>query len=290
MNHIEIEERQIAELYVMGKLPPEEAAGFEEHYLHCQECLDRLELAESMDRGFKRAAGQAAAEAAAVHHIAARAAATRQIAVLAWLSRLGRSRQMAALAMAVLVVAVLPGLLGLREVRERERELAAARSDLEQERARSAAGSRTGAEAEARLRAELEARVEADLEAKQRELDRERQAHASAAAQLAEARKPQRNVPILFLEPERGGGAPTHQVSLSESPGWIVLALGVDPPHAPSYRAVLRDAKGREVWRDEGLEVNEMETVTVSLPATLLAPGDYTVEVAGRRFPFRVLK
>ncbi|MFL6292634.1 MAG: hypothetical protein ACJ759_17205, partial [Thermoanaerobaculia bacterium] len=123
MNHTETEERQIAELYLMGKLPAEEAAGFEEHYLHCQECLDRLELAESMERGFKRAAGQDAA----------RVAATRQIAVLAWLSRLGRSRQLAALAMAVLVVAVLPGLLGLREVRQRERELAATRSALEQE-------------------------------------------------------------------------------------------------------------------------------------------------------------
>lgn len=272
MDHTEIEDRQIAELYLRGKLSPEEAAGFEEHYLHCQECLDRLETAEAMERGFKRAAGQDAA----------RAAATRQLAVLAWLSRLGRSRQLAALAMAALVVAVLPGLLGLREVRERERELAAARSALEQERERSTAGSRTGAEAEQRLRAELEA--------SQAERERARQALANAAEQLDAARRPQGNVPILFLDPERGGGAPTHQVSLAESPGWIVLALGVDPPHPPSYRAVLRDAKGREVWSGEGLEANEMETVTVSLPATLLAPGDYTVEVASRRFPFRVLE
>ena len=225
-----------------------------------------------MERGFKRAAGQDAA----------RAAATRQLAVLAWLSRLGRSRQLAALAMAVLVVAVLPGLLGLREVREREQELAAARSALEQERERAAAGSRTGAESEQRLRAELEA--------SQAELERERQARASAAEQLDAARRPQGNVPILFLDPERGGGAPAHRVSLSRSPGWIVLALTVDSPYRPSYRAVLRDAKGREVWRDEGLEVNEMDTLTLSLPSNLLAPGDYTVEADGRRFTFRVSK
>jgi broad specificity phosphatase PhoE len=264
MDHTEIEERQIPELYLRGQLPPDEAASFEEHYLHCQECLDRLELAESMERGFKRAAGQDAA----------RAAATRQIAILAWLSRLGRSRQLAALAAAVLVVAVLPGLLGLREVRQRERELGETRAALEQERARSAAGSRTGAEAEQRLRAELE---------------RERQARASADQQLAAARRPQGNVPILFLDPERGGGEPSHRVSLSQSPGWIVLALTVDTQR-PSYRAILRDAKGREVWRIEGLEANEIDTLTLSLPSTLLAPGDYTVEADGRRFTFRVTK
>ena len=272
MTHTEIEERQIAELYLMGKLPPEEAARFEEHYLSCQECLDRLDTAESMERGFKRAAGQDAA----------RAAATRQIAVLAWLSRLGRSRQMAALAMAALVVAVLPGLLGMREVRERERELAAARSALEQERQKSTAGSRT--EAEAR-------RLQAELEASRSELERERQARASAAEQLAEARRPQANVPIFFLDPERGGEEPTHRLSLSETPGLIVLSLEMmDAPQRASYRAVLRDAKGREVWRGDGLRLNEREALSLSLPSSLLAPGDYTVEVDGRRFTFRVLK
>ncbi|HYN20033.1 MAG TPA: zf-HC2 domain-containing protein [Thermoanaerobaculia bacterium] len=54
MNHPDIEELQIADRYLKGKLPPEEAVRFEEHYLHCQECLDRLKLAESMERGFHR--------------------------------------------------------------------------------------------------------------------------------------------------------------------------------------------------------------------------------------------
>lgn len=280
MDHTEIEDRQIAELYLRGKLSPDEAAGFEEHYLHCQECLDRLETAEAMDRSFKRAAGQDAA----------RVAATRQLAVLAWLSRLGRSRQLAALAMAVLVVAVLPGLLGLREVRERERELAAARSALEQERERAAraaseAGAKAGSEAEAKAR-----RLQAELEASLRDRDRERQARESAAEQLAAARRPQGNVPFLTLGPERGAAEPTHRIHLRETPGWIVLELEVEPTGQPSYRAVLRDARGQELWRDERLELNERETLILSLHSTLLAPGDYTIEVAGSRFRFRVLR
>ena len=63
MNHIEIEERQIPELYLRGKLSPDEAAAFEEHYLHCQECLDRLELADTFLQPFARACIDAGADA-----------------------------------------------------------------------------------------------------------------------------------------------------------------------------------------------------------------------------------
>jgi hypothetical protein len=271
MDHAIIEEQQIAERYAMGKLAPEEAERFEEHYLSCPECLDRLELADSMERGFKRAAGQDAA----------RLAAARELAFVAWLSRLSRSRQMAALAMTVLVVAVLPGLFALRQVRERERELTATRSALEQERRQSAAGSRTAAEA---------AKLRTDLETSRRDLAREQEARAAADRQLAAVRQPQGDVPILFLSTERGAGFdPTHRLRLPRTPGWIVLSLEVDPPHQPSYRAVLRDAQGRELWRGEGLHLNERESLSLSLPSTLLTPGDYTFGVEGRRFTFRVL-
>src|SRR5258708_19912001 len=86
MDHAEIEEQQIVDRYVRGTLPAEEVARFEEHYLSCQDCLDRLDLAESMNRGFKRAAGQDAV----------RVAAARQLAVVAWLAHLGRPRPPAA--------------------------------------------------------------------------------------------------------------------------------------------------------------------------------------------------
>ncbi|HEV7517287.1 MAG TPA: zf-HC2 domain-containing protein [Thermoanaerobaculia bacterium] len=274
MDHTDIEERQVVDRYVMGKLPPEEAERFEEHYLSCPECLDRLALAESLERGFKRAAGEDAA----------RLAATRQLALVAWLHRLGRSRQAAALSLALLAVLALPGGLAYRTIGERGRELAATRAALAEER--TAAGSRTSAEA-ARLRAGL---------------DRERAARARAVEQLAAALKPQANVPILFLNAERGGGGggePTFRLHLPAGVGSAVFALTIDPPHHPTYRAVLRDARGREVWSGAGLRLNEQESLSLSLPATLLAPGDYTLAVEGLahggrpapagRFTFRVL-
>jgi putative zinc finger protein len=291
MTHTDIEEQQIVDRYVMGKLPEAEAARFEEHYLSCPECLDRIDLAESMQRGFRRAAGQDLA----------RLAAGRQLALVAWLARLGRSRQAAVLLMGLFVALVLPGGFALRQLGERDRELTAARAALEQERERSAAGSRGTAEAE---------KLRAELDESRRQLDRERQAGARAAQQLAQSaqqlaavQRPQSNVPILFLNAERGAGGdagePSHRLRLPSTPGWIVLALEVDPPHAPSYRAVLRDSRGKELWRGEGLEINQLEALSVSLPSGLLAPGDYTLVVEGiergarpvaaGRFNFRAL-
>jgi len=123
MDHTYIEENQVVDRYVMGKLPPDEAGRFEDHYLSCPECLDRLELAESLQRGFKRMAGQEAAVLATA----------RQLAVVAWLARLGRSRQMAVLAMTVLVLAILPG-IAFRGLSDHGQEQI--RTSLRQERQR----------------------------------------------------------------------------------------------------------------------------------------------------------
>lgn len=283
MDHTYIEEQQIAERYALGTLPAAEAERFEEHYLSCPECLDRLELAESMQRGFKRAAGQDAA----------RLAAGRQLALVAWLTRLGRSRQMAVLAMGVLVLAVLPAGLALREIGERDRELAETRSTLEQERERSAGGARSAEEA---------GKLRSELEASRRDLAAEREARASAAEQLAQSQRPQVNVPILFLDMERSGpsaGEPTAQLRLPPAPGRFVLSLAMGAPYQPSYRAILRDARGHELWRSDDLRLNEQDSLSLSLPSGLLAPGDYTLTVEGTgpggrpatagRFAFRAL-
>jgi hypothetical protein len=270
MNHAEIEEQQIVDRYVRGTLPAEEVARFEEHYLSCQTCLDQLDLAEAMNRGFKRAAGQDAV----------RVAAARQLAVVAWLARIGRSRQAAVLAMALLVAVLLPWGLAERRIADRDRELTLRLSTLEHER--SAASSRGAAEA---------AKLRTELEASRRDLAREQE-------QLAKSRQPQGNVPILFLNTERGVGGSEPTVHLPSAPGWIVLVLAIDPPR-PSYRVILRDAGGKEVWSGDGLHPDASDSLSLSLPSTLLAPGDYTLTaealapgrkpVPAGRFAFRVV-
>jgi hypothetical protein len=58
MDHTYIDENLVVDRYLMGRLTAEESERFEEHYLHCPRCLDRLEEAER----FRGALRQVAAE------------------------------------------------------------------------------------------------------------------------------------------------------------------------------------------------------------------------------------
>lgn len=61
MNHQTIETDLIVERYLAGRLPPDEEAAFEAHYLACPVCLDQLELAEAFETGIKQVVAEDAA-------------------------------------------------------------------------------------------------------------------------------------------------------------------------------------------------------------------------------------
>lgn len=46
MNHRYIDDNSVAERYLQHRLSPQERAAFEVHFVDCQECRDRLLLAE----------------------------------------------------------------------------------------------------------------------------------------------------------------------------------------------------------------------------------------------------
>jgi hypothetical protein len=276
MDHTYIEEHQIADRYVQGTLPEDEAERFENHYLSCPACLDSLDLSESVQRGFRRAATQDAE----------RLIATRQLALLAWLGRLSRQRQAGILLSALLVLTVLAGGPGFYVSAERGRELRQTQVALAAERQHATAGT-----------------LRADLDASRRALIDERAAHAQDVAQLAQLRQPEANVAILLLDLERGAGpSPETATQRVRQPaaGRIVLASPVDRPFQPSYRAVLLDRQGREVCRWQDLQPDDNDLLRMGLLANQVQPGNYSLVVKGMTasgktsaagsFTFRVLK
>ncbi len=278
MDHTYIEEHQIADRYVQGTLPEDEAERFENHYLSCPACLDSLDLAESVQRGFRRAATQDAE----------RLAATRQLALLAWLARLSRRSQAGILLSALLVLTVLAGGPGLYVSAERGRELRQTQAALAAEQQRTATAGT----------------LRADLDASRRALAGERAAHAQDAARLVQLGQPEANVAVLLLDLVRGAGpspeAPTQRVRQPAAGGRIVLAPPVDSPFQPSYRAELLDSRGHEVCRWQGLQPDEHGLLGMSLLANQVQPGDYSLVVKGvnasgkpsaaGRFTFSVFK
>jgi hypothetical protein len=97
MDHAYIEEHGLIDLYHRGQLPPEEEAGFEEHFVGCAECQGKLEMARGFQRGLKTVVAEEVAQAG----------------LLAWLVR----RRWIAVA-ALILAAVLPMLGYLAGSRE----------------------------------------------------------------------------------------------------------------------------------------------------------------------------
>jgi len=114
MDHQIIEAENIVERYVTGRLSAEQSARFEEHYLDCQACIDRVEEAERLDRGLRRLAAAEASKAVI------------RAGLLGGLLARSRSRQ-AALGLMLAVVLLVPTALHFRRTGLLQEELAAAR-------------------------------------------------------------------------------------------------------------------------------------------------------------------
>jgi hypothetical protein len=211
----------------------------------------------------------------------------RQAGFFAALARLGRSRQAGLAVAALFMVLLLPGILAYREFGRLGRELDRTREALAREQEKPPVAAPPVVEDRAALQ-----QAEAERQRLEQELERERSTRAGLEKDLVQARQPQTNTPILSLSPERsaGGAEPTHQIRLPATPGWVVLSLELDAPDQDSYRVTLLRG-GKEIWRGDGLVPNETDSLSVSLPTTLLSPGDYVVRVEGvAQFTFRVRK
>ncbi len=58
MDHHYIEEHNIPDRYLLGKLHAEERAQFEAHFIDCRECLDRLETTEDFGGALRSVAAE----------------------------------------------------------------------------------------------------------------------------------------------------------------------------------------------------------------------------------------
>ncbi len=267
MDHRTIDAENVAERYVTGRLPPTEAARFEEHYLDCPECCARIEAAERLERGLRRLAEQAAGGIAFEPRLAA------------W----GRSPRLAWAAAAVLVVALLPAGLELGQIRGLRGDLAATRDALAHQRTAQAArtdrapdrGSGGGA-------------VERELQSARHDLAAAAAQRDALAQELAADRRPQANLPVLPLTPVRGGGepgaagaGPVRTLVLPRLPGWVGLWVEPGGEEYPGYRATLLDSPGRVVFRQSGLALNDLGALLLAFHSTSLAAGSYRLEIDG---------
>ncbi len=91
-----------------------------------------------------------------------------------------------------------------------------------------------------------------------------------------------------------------NRIVISRLPQWIVLILdGEEDQNVRSYRVTLTDSQGKPVWNKSLVSSSASNTLSVTLPATLLHQGAYRLTLEGRtgqdaylisgRYSFRVI-
>jgi len=277
MKHSYIEEHNIADHYLSGKLSTEERMRFEEHFADCTQCLDRLEMTDDLRAGLKTIATEEALRARADLCVAVGGLVVRG-------ARLSRARR-TALLMGVILAIALPVALLTLEWRSARRELAQAKqasSELQRkyEEREQAASDMTN---EIQYR-ERQSSAQRDMLAAQ--LEREQVESARLANELKKASGSQAEIPVFALSFTRSDGIdssqPVNRITLSPSSQSIFLLLELEPdPDLHYYRASLSTADGQNIWSRGGLRPSSEDTLALSCNTNLLKPNNYLLTLEG---------
>ena len=253
MDHWKIDEENVAERYVAGRLSSPEAAAFEEHFLDCPACCARVETAQRLERGLHRLAEEAAT------------ALPRSTPPARW----SRSPWPALAAAALLLILFLPAwFFGAREIRRLRNEVTSARQ------AREAPTSRVDP---ARLAA-----LERELQGARRDLAAETERRAALAREIEAARQPLANLSVLALTQVRGGlEGPVRTLPLPRVPGWIALWAEPGDTGFPAYRATFRSGRGAVVFQAGRLKLNDLGALLLMVHSSTLSAGGYRLDIDG---------
>jgi hypothetical protein len=280
MEHSYIEEHNIADLYLSGKLSAQERMRFEEHFVDCTRCLDRLETTDDLRAGLKTIAAEGALQARANLQIGVAGAA----GLLARVARLSRARRAALLTSVILAIALPLALLTL-EWRSARRELAQAKQTSSELQRKYEEGEQAARDLinDIQSREQLSS-VQRDLLAAQ--LERERAERSRLADQVNKAAGSQAALPVFALSLARSGDAdlsqPVNRITFSSSSKSIILLLELDPnPDLQSYRATISTADGRSIWSKSGLKPSSPDALAFSINTSLLKPNNYLLTLEG---------
>ena len=239
MDHQYIEGHNIPDRYLQGTLSATERTRFEEHFIDCAQCLDRLEMTEDF-RGALRTLAAAEAATSRVH---------ARPGLRAGLTGITGGRHAALLAAAVLLLVALPSVLLIVWTGQSRREVDHARLSAADWQRRYEESQQAGRKAEAEMQAREQEVARQRLEMTERE--REQQARG---AEQGSRQSLLQSAPIFALNTVRGGtreqSAPATRISIPRSAQWIVLKLEIEPdPELQSYRATLFTSGDRVICR-----------------------------------------
>jgi hypothetical protein len=270
MDHKHIEEAELVVRYLRGSLSEQEAEQFEEHFLDCIECIDRLETTRDFIEGLRFESGREKRR-------------NFFAALIEWVSRPAIAPRWLAITTAAVVLA---SLLMTLLVLSRDRQ---SRAIAEQARLDSAEWERRYEEAD-RQRQQSEREAADRLSQLQAELDKKQTPQPAGSS----SQQPQINMPIFVLKSLRGAGASgaSNELRLPRPPASFVISLQLEGEQQyRDYRATIRDDHNRVLWKGSGLTRDRYNSLRVGFSSSFFRPGSYllTLEGAGEGGVSRVI-
>lgn len=275
MNHKEIEDLDLVDRYLMGTLSHDESTQFEEHFVDCLPCVDRLRTTKALIEGFRLVARDAISESPSLERKG-----------MFWHLRQMISRPSFALVTSVLLLLAILGLVVMsNRVRHSQVEVDQAKSATahwegryNDERESSFVAEKTRQEREQELTAEI-TKLQAELE------DERKQLPSNIADQYDRSKRPQINLAIFVLKAARAGNpssGPINQLTIPRRPASFVISVPLEGEVGyREYRMTISSDLNRTIWKDRGLKPDQYKSLSVQFNSTLFRDGDYLLSLEG---------
>ncbi len=293
MDHSYIEQFDLIDRYLMEKLPEEESARFEEHFIDCSECTDRLKTTGDFLQDLRLVAVQKTSltddsRPRAMPWYSSQLPSTRALAIAAGFLLL------IAIASLVLVINRMGGLQS--EVDQAKSVAAEWERRYEEERQTASLSDKKHQEAEEELAERLR-----QLDAK---IQDEQQQRANTAAESGPGLRPGVNLPIFVLNSVRRGeqnaSDSVNKIELARVPTDLLISLSLEgETDYKDYRMTIFDGRNRAIWKRGGFKPNRYNSLSAGFNSRFFRPGDYLLIVEGvtgkgapaqiGNYPFRVI-
>jgi len=286
MNHEYINQFNLIDRYVLGKLGADEAQEFEKHFIDCPECVEQLQVTRSFVGDLKELAIQETLVSSNKPTPLPRR----------WeLGQLVPRRSWAAIAFGCLVLAGVFGFFGVRRLNRLEGELRQAREETSAINQQYQRGLETAAASE-KEHQEAKQQLTQRLEELEKKLKTEGATNQSVRGSDA----PDVNFPIFALVSIRGQAPSPVEITLSASNSRFALSIPVEDTRVfTTYRVTINDYQAKTVWQRDGFRPDAYHSLSLSLKSSFLLPGNYDLKVEGLtsnqwntvgNYPFRIAR
>jgi len=266
MDHRYIEEVDVIDRYLMGRLAAEESAEFEAHFVDCEQCIEHLNTTRAFIVGIRSVASDQA-----VHRIAP--------GRTYWWTQFTKSRKTLALVASVILVALAAGSLLLsREMRRARTEAAQANASAAEWRRRYEDQAASAANAQQNPQNEKDTQTSGPTN------NESNKAGSENVAETGGAKKPRINVAIFVLSSTRGAGPSSgsrNLLRLSRAEDFVISVPLEGEINYVDYRMTLSRNRGGRIWESRELKADAHNLLTVEFNSSAFTSGDYELKVEG---------